>query len=207
MLKKNFSCVLIIVLVTIFFVSCDTLRENRANVADAAINLAQRYIDDGNFNAAANVYKQAKEKTDDYRISYNLALVLAQAKRYDEALKECEYAMKKYPEQKDEVFMKSYAEYLRLAGETEKAADVYRQLIDRFPDDDDTAIRINYINFLFECNMDKKAYDEALYLWQIKIYKQDEHKKKDARTVAEFLYRVKPEEWEAVYKTFNSLHN
>jgi tetratricopeptide (TPR) repeat protein len=127
---------------------------------DLKISLARLYTQNKNFAQARNILGQIDEK---YGVNEQTTLLLVdnlvQAGRLKDALEKVRLLLRQEP---DNINYNGYlAEIYRKLGDSEKAEDVYRQLIERNPDN--PGIQLSLCNFLIE----EKNFEELFNLLNI----------------------------------------
>lgn len=160
-------------------------------IVKTSIDLAQRYFSQGNYEKALEIYDKALSLAEDYRLFYNMAIVLSSLGRNREAALLCESSFENFPYILS--FKKAQAFYLSLAGENEASRKAYIEILDLNPYD--TEIRISLIKAYMSAGLEDKAYEMALILWN-QGYRNLE--------TVKFLYEIRPEEWKEVYTALQS---
>ncbi len=159
-------------------------------IVTTSIDLAEKYVDKGDYKTALEVYDRALLEADDYRLYYNKSIVLSYMGDYSQAADLCATAFLSYPYILS--FKTAQAEYLKALDDGNSANAVYLELLELNPYDRD--VRHAYIEFLIKEGRTDEAYSQALCLWNQGY--------KDKRTV-EYLYQLNPTVWRSVYNDFN----
>ncbi len=191
--RQPLRIILIAILVVVVLLLCScrsTSGTDHDQIVTTSIDLAEKYVDKGDYKTALEVYDRALLEADDYRLYYNKSIVLSYMGDYSQAADICQTAFLSYPYILS--FKTAQAEYLKALDDGERANAVYIELLDLNPYD--RAIRNDYIEFLIDQGRTDEAYKEALYLWNQGY--------RDKYTV-EYLYQLNPTAWKSVYKQFN----
>jgi tetratricopeptide (TPR) repeat protein len=121
------------------------------------LTLGNLYSENKNYNEAISIFNSFDAK---YGINENSTVLtirtLLMAERYDEALEKCNILLKEYPD--NVLYNGLLAEIYRGKGENDKAREVYRQLLERNPDD--PQIQLAVCDFLIS----EKDYAELLMI-------------------------------------------
>ncbi len=177
-----------VLVVSLLLCSCrSTEGTDHDQIVRTSIDLAQAYVDKGEYSTALEVYDRALLQANDYRLYYNKSIVLSYMGDYSGAADLCGTAFLSYPYIIS--FKTAQAEYLKALDDGQSAIAVYLELLDLNPYD--RAIRNDYIDLLISRGNEEEAYRQALILWNQGY--------KDKSTV-KYLYQLKPETWESVYK-------
>jgi len=124
---------------------------------DLMMALGNLYTENRNFGKAENIFRMIDDK---YGINEKSTVALVQSlisnKRYREAREKITRLIEMFP---DEILYRGLlAEMYRLEGENEEAVEVYRQLMEKNPDNPET--QLSLCDFLIQ----EKKYDELLIL-------------------------------------------
>lgn len=180
-----------ILVVTMVLCSCRTTEGTEHDeIVRTSIDLAEAYVDKGEYKTALEVYDKALLQADDYRLYYNKSIVLSYMGDYSGAADLCGTAFLSYPYIIS--FKTAQAEYLKAIDDRQPAIAVYLELLDLNPYD--RAIRNDYIDLLITYGDEDEAYRQALILWNQGY--------KDKETV-KYLYQLNPKAWESVYNQLN----
>lgn len=155
-------------------------------IVRSAIDLAQTYMDRGQYESAISVYDKALSQVRDYRLEYNRALAYASSGNYSKAAELAGGAFESYPQIIS--LKKAQAIYLYAAGELEESYSACLELLEKDPYDRET--RKELIEHYMAYGYPDLAYNQALIMWD-QLYM-------DSWT-AGILHSVHPEEWETVY--------
>ncbi len=121
------------------------------------LTLGNLYSENKNYNQAISIFTSFDTK---YGVNENSTVLtirtLIIAERFDEALEKCSVLLKEYPD--NVLYNGLLAEIYRGKGNNEKAREVYRQLLDRNPND--PQIQLAVCDFLIS----EKDYTELLML-------------------------------------------
>lgn len=172
-------------------VSCKTTSgTDHDQIVKSSIDLANQYISTGQYEKALSVYDRALSQADDYKLLYNKVLTLSFMGEYEKAQMLCQESFNRYNYILS--FKKTQALLLCELGRTNEAFDCYIAVLEKDPYDTET--RRALIDFLIENNLEDKAYEQALILWN-QGYKTKEN--------CQILFDLNPAEWNSVFATFN----
>ena len=194
---KKLFCVELPFILTILalFLSCSStttiaVDKESGQIVKTSIDLANAYVERGQYQKALDVYTVACENVEDYRLIYNLSLVYAYMKDYNAAYSTALHGFKTFEDKK--LFLNAMSVYAEHLEDSEKVSYTYVNLLEL--DSENISYRKKYCNALIELGFEKEAYENAMMLWNAKCY--------DGETV-EILYKINPAEWETVYKIFH----
>ncbi len=181
----------VLVVTLLFLCSCrSTSGSDHDQVVRTSIDLAETYVEKGEYKTALEVYDKALLEADDYRLYYNKAIVLSYMGDYSQAADICSNAFLSYPYILS--FKTAQVEYLKALEDGNSAIAAYMELLELNPYD--RAIRNDYIELLILEGKTDEAYRQALTLWNQGY--------KDIHTV-KYLYELDPSRWKSVYDELN----
>lgn len=111
---------------------------------------------------ALEVYNSALESVSDYRLIYNKAIVLAYLGHYSVAAKICQEGFEQYNYILS--FKTAQAYYYTLAGDNERACEIYLEVLDLNPYD--TTTRNTLITLYKNLGLYDKAIEHAFIMWK-----------------------------------------
>lgn len=177
----------------LMFVLCScrsTSGTEHDQIVRTSIDLAQAYVERGDYSSALDVYDRALLQADDYRLYYNKAIVLSRLGLYAEAAALCADAFLTYPYILS--FKTAQVEYLKAMEDGDGISAVYLEILELNPYD--RTIRQGYIDHLIAHGNEDEAYNQVLVLWN-QGYKDKE--------TATYLHQLNPDTWENVYNQLN----
>ncbi|MBR2282017.1 MAG: tetratricopeptide repeat protein [Spirochaetales bacterium] len=190
-IKRIFGILFAIMVMALTLSSCRTTEgTDHDQIVRTSIDLAQAYVDKGEYRSALEVYDKALLQADDYRLYYNKSIVLSYMGDYSGAAELCGNAFLSYPYILS--FKTAQAEYLKAIDDGQSAIAVYLEMLELNPYD--RAIRNDYIDLLMAYGDDEEAYRQAQILWNQGY--------KDKETVS-YLYKLNPQAWENTYRQLN----
>ncbi len=188
---------LLLVLLCLSFTSCKTTGNNtpRENeIVSYSIRLAEEKVRRGLPWQAIEIYETAFKEADDWRLLYNEALVYSKMGYYPNAVELLERVRDEWEE--TESTWPALASIYALNGQDREAKQQYESYL-RNHRDDKTVLEA-YMSFCFRCRYYGEAYNAALDLWNMQVFKKE---------VVDVLYSVDEAQWGAVRRLFPDENN
>lgn len=158
----RFALAFVLVAAAFLLCGCASVASNgNDQIVKAAMELAEEYRSLGRLEEAGEVYDRALERTYDYRLLYNKALIAAYLGDYEQAVALCQEGHESFPHIL--AFKKAQAKYYIELGSWHDAASSYLEVLELDPYD--TATRKALISLYTNNNEPSKASEQATVLW------------------------------------------
>jgi len=132
--KQYWANIVFIIFSMIFLLGCKSLPDEN-QITNAAIDLAEAKLSQGQLIDAIDVYTNALEEIENEKLYYNKLLLLIENKNYEEADSLALFAFEKYP-----TFLKFYKARIQIylnQKNYKKAIEIADQILELSPFDDD----------------------------------------------------------------------
>lgn len=162
MVDKSFALFFILAVAAFLLCGCAaTASTGNEQTVKAAIELAEEYRSRGRLDEAIDVYDRALEKTYDYRLLYNKALLTAYLGDFEHAAMLCQEGFEQFPHIL--AFKKAQARYYIELERYSDAASSYLEVLELNPYD--TAARKELISLYTTTQEEEKIVEQATTLW------------------------------------------
>ena len=162
-MKKQYWVNIVIIIFSLFaFIGCKTLPDEN-QITNAAIDLAEAKLSQGQLKQAITVYTNALQQVDNEKLYYNKLLLLIEDKNYEEADILATIAFQKYPTFLK--FLKARIQIYLEQKEYDKALEIADQILNISPFDDDAITTI--LQIFKELDRNQELFNRAKSFYEM----------------------------------------